>query len=85
MGRKVGDKMKNIIEIKNLYRQFDKFVAVNNISFTVKQGELFAFLGTNGAGKSTTISMICTLLPKTSGSIIVDGFDTDKEVGGKRA
>ena len=54
MERKVGDKMKNIIEIKNLCRQFDKFVAVNNISFTVKQGELFAFLGTNGAGKSTT-------------------------------
>lgn len=71
--------MKNIIEIKNLYRQFDQFVAVNNISFTVKQGELFAFLGTNGAGKSTTISMICTLLPKTSGSIMVDGFDIDKE------
>lgn len=71
--------MKNIIEIKNLSKQFDKFVAVNNISFTVKQGELFAFLGTNGAGKSTTISMLCTLLPKTSGSIIVDGFDTDKE------
>lgn len=71
--------MKNIIEIKNLSKQFDKFVAVNNISFTVKQGELFAFLGTNGAGKSTTISMLCTLLPKTSGSIIVDGFDADKE------
>ena len=83
--RKVGDKMKNIIEIKNLCRQFDKFVAVNNISFTVKQGELFAFLGTNGAGKSTTISMICTLLPKTSGSIIVDGFDTDKEAAKVRS
>lgn len=77
--------MKNIIEIKNLCRQFDKFVAVNNISFTVKQGELFAFLGTNGAGKSTTISMICTLLPKTSGSIIVDGFDTDKEAAKVRS
>ena len=85
MERKVGDKMKNIIEIKNLCRQFDKFVAVNNISFTVKQGELFAFLGTNGAGKSTTISMICTLLPKTSGSIIVDGFDTDKEAAKVRS
>ena len=85
MGRKVGDRMKNIIEIKNLYRQFDKFVAVNNISFTVKQGELFAFLGTNGAGKSTTISMICTLLPKTSGSITVDGFDTDKEAAKVRS
>ena len=77
--------MKNIIEIKNLCRQFDKFVAVNNISFTVKQGESFAFLGTNGAGKSTTISMICTLLPKTSGSIIVDGFDTDKEAAKVRS
>lgn len=77
--------MKNIIEIKNLCRQFDKFVAVNNISFTVKQGELFAFLGTNGAGKSTTISMLCTLLPKTSGSIIVDGFDTDKEAAKVRS
>lgn len=77
--------MINIIEIKNLCRQFDKFVAVNNISFTVKQGELFAFLGTNGAGKSTTISMICTLLPKTSGSIIVDGFDTDKEAAKVRS
>ena len=85
MERKVGDKMKNIIEIKNLCRQFDKFVAVNNISFTVKQGELFAFLGTNGAGKSTTISMICTLLPKTSGSIIVDGFNTDKEAAKVRS
>ena len=85
MERKVGDKMKNIIEIKNLCRQFDKSAAVNNISFTVKQGELFAFLGTNGAGKSTTISMICTLLPKTSGSIIVDGFDTDKEAAKVRS
>ena len=77
--------MKNIIEIKNLYRRFDSFVAVNNISFAVKQGELFAFLGTNGAGKSTTISMICTLLPKTSGSITVDGFDTDKEAAKVRS
>ena len=77
--------MKNIIEIKNLCRQFDQFVAVDHISFTVKQGELFAFLGTNGAGKSTTISMICTLLPKTSGSIIVDGFDTDKEAAKARS
>ena len=51
----------------------------------MKQGELFAFLGTNGAGKSTTISMICTLLPKTSGSIIVDGFNTDKEAAKVRS
>ncbi len=77
--------MKNIIEIKNLCRKFGRASAVDHISFTVKQGELFAFLGTNGAGKSTTISMICTLLPKTSGSIIVDGFDTDKEAAKVRS
>lgn len=71
--------MQNMIEIKNLSKHFDRLVAVNNISFTVKQGELFAFLGTNGAGKSTTISMICTLLPKTSGSILVDNFDVSKD------
>lgn len=77
--------MKNIIEIKNLAKRFDKLLAVNHISFSVKQGELFAFLGTNGAGKSTTISMICTLLPKSSGSIIVDGFDTDKDAAKVRS
>jgi len=77
--------MKNIMEIKNLSKQFGKFTAVNNISFSVRRGELFAFLGTNGAGKSTTISMICTLLPKTSGSIIVDGFDTDTEAAKVRS
>lgn len=77
--------MKNIIEIKNLSKQFNKVLAVNHIDFTVKQGELFAFLGTNGAGKSTTISMICTLLPKSSGSIIVDGFDTDKDAAKVRS
>lgn len=71
--------MKNIIEIESLSKCFDKLIAVNHISFTVKQDELFAFLGTNGAGKSTTISMICTLLAKTSGRIVVDGFDSDKE------
>lgn len=77
--RKAGDLMENIIEIRNLTKRFDDIAAVNHINFTVKQGELFAFLGTNGAGKSTTINMICTLLPKSSGSIMVDGFDSDKD------
>lgn len=71
--------MQNIIEITNLTKHFDRLVAVNNISFSVKKGELFAFLGTNGAGKSTTISIICTLLGKTSGSILVDNFDIDRD------
>ena len=71
--------MKNIIEIENLSKCYGDFTAVNHISFQVKKGELFAFLGTNGAGKSTTINMICSLLTKTSGKIIVSGFDMDCE------
>lgn len=71
--------MKNIIEITDLTKNYDDFIAVNHINFQVKNGELFAFLGTNGAGKSTTINMICSLLAKTSGKIIVSGFDMDCE------
>ena len=71
--------MKNIIEIENLSKFYGDFRAVNRISFQVKKGELFAFLGTNGAGKSTTINMICSLLTKSSGKIIVSGFDMDGE------
>lgn len=64
-----------IIQVRNLSKRFDDFLAVDHISFSVKRGELFAFLGTNGAGKSTTINMICTILTKTSGDIFVDGFE----------
>lgn len=71
--------MQSIIQIDRLSKHYDRLIAVDDISFTVRQGELFAFLGTNGAGKSTTINMICTLLPKTSGSIVVDGFDVDED------
>ncbi|HLQ41061.1 MAG TPA: ABC transporter ATP-binding protein [Tetragenococcus sp.] len=70
--------MNYMIEIKNLSKQYKEQLAVNHINFKVKKGELFAFLGTNGAGKSTTINMICTLLAKTTGNIRVDGFDLDK-------
>lgn len=76
--------MNHIIEIERLSKHFDHVVAVDNISFSVMQGELFAFLGTNGAGKSTTINMICTLLKKTSGTIRVDGFDTEKDAAAVR-
>ncbi len=65
--------MENIIEINRLSKSFGKVRAVNDLSFRVKQGELFAFLGVNGAGKSTTISMLCGRLKKDSGEIIVDG------------
>ena len=76
--------MNHIREIERLSKHFDHVVAVDNISFSVMQGELFAFLGTNGAGKSTTINMICTLLKKTSGTIRVDGFDTEKDAAAVR-
>ncbi|MDH4069554.1 MAG: ABC transporter ATP-binding protein [Ignavibacteria bacterium] len=63
------------IEVTNLTRKFGDFTAVNNISFTVARGDVFGFLGANGAGKSTTIRMLCGLLPATSGSALVGGFD----------
>lgn len=63
----------NIIEVKNLKKQFGDFVAVDNISFEVAKGEIFAFLGPNGAGKSTTIKMLTTLLNPTSGDIELNG------------
>lgn len=65
--------MENIIEINHLYKSFGSVKAVNNLSFKVKRGELFAFLGVNGAGKSTTIVMLCGQLKRDSGEITVDG------------
>ena len=64
-----------IIEVKNLTRKFGDFTAVDKISFSVKKGEIFAFLGPNGAVKTTTIKMLTTLLKKTTGEIRVAGFD----------
>ena len=69
----------NIIEISNLYKSFSDVKAVQDISFNVKTGELFAFLGVNGAGKSTTINIMCGQLSKESGSIIINGSNIDKE------
>lgn len=68
----------NIIEIENLSKRFKDVNAVSDLSFSVKKGELFAFLGVNGAGKSTTISIICNQLKKDSGKIVIDGVDIDK-------
>ena len=71
--------VKNIIEIKDLSKSYGNIRAVDGISFCVKEGELFAFLGVNGAGKSTTISIMCNTLKKDSGSILIDGFDAEEE------
>lgn len=65
----------NIISVSGLTRKFNDFVAVNDISFTVKKGEIVAFLGPNGAGKTTTIKMLTTLLSPTNGRIELDGHD----------
>ncbi|MFN3873834.1 MAG: ATP-binding cassette domain-containing protein [Ignavibacterium sp.] len=64
----------NSIEVKNLTKKFGDFISVNDISFAVKKGEVFGFLGANGAGKSTTIRMLCAILKPTSGDAIVGGF-----------
>lgn len=74
--------MDNIIEIKNLNKTFGTVKAVQDLSFCVKRGELFAFLGVNGAGKSTTINIMCAQLVKDSGNVVVDGVDIDKNPDG---
>lgn len=67
-----------IISVKNLVKNYGDFKAVKGISFEVYQGEIFGLLGPNGAGKSTTLEIIETLREKTSGEIIVDGFNLDE-------
>jgi len=67
------------ISVRDLTRKFGGFVAVNHVSFDVERGEIFGFLGANGAGKSTTIRMLCGLLKPTSGTALVDGVDVSRE------
>jgi len=70
---------KNAIEVENLTKRFGTFVAVDHVNFTVKEGEIFGFLGANGAGKSTTIRMLCAILESSSGTARVGGFDINTE------
>ena len=72
--------MKNILEIEGLEKSFKEVKAVDGISFSVKEGQLFSFLGLNGAGKSTTINIICSSLQKDKGNVIIDGYDIDKDM-----
>lgn len=74
--------MENIIQISNLNKSFGEVHAVNDLSFCVKTGELFAFLGVNGAGKSTTINIMCGQLSKDGGTVTIDGFDLDQNRDG---
>ena len=70
------------IEVRDLTRRFGDFVAVDHVSFEVRPGEIFGFLGSNGAGKSTTIRMLCGLLRPTSGTAIVGGVDVSRDPEG---
>ena len=72
--------MEPIIEIKNLYKSFGTVKAVQDVSFRVQKGELFAFLGVNGAGKSTTISILCGQLSRDGGEVFVDGRSLDSDL-----
>jgi ABC-2 type transport system ATP-binding protein len=69
----------NAIVVTDLTRSFGGFVAVDHVSFEVQRGEIFGFLGSNGAGKSTTIRMLCGLLEPTSGTALVDGIDVGRD------
>lgn len=72
--------MENIIEIKGLSKSFKDVKAVDNLSIKVKKGEFYSFLGINGAGKSTTISIMCGRLKKDSGKVIIDNKDIDHDI-----
>ncbi len=72
----------NAITVSDLTRVFGDFVAVDHVSFDVRKGEVFGFLGSNGAGKSTTIRMLCGLLKPTSGTALVDGIDVSRDPEG---
>ena len=70
------------IDVRHLTRRFNDFIAVNDVSFQVAKGEVFGFLGANGAGKSTTIRMLCGLLRPTSGTALVGGIDVGSDPEG---
>jgi ABC-2 type transport system ATP-binding protein len=74
----------NAIEVRSIVKHFGQFVAVNGVSFDVQSGEIFGLLGPNGAGKSTLIRILTTLLPPTSGTATIAGFDIVKESHGVR-
>jgi ABC-2 type transport system ATP-binding protein len=72
--------MNKVIEVENLVKRFGNFTAVDHITFDVKQGEIFGFLGANGAGKTTAMRMLCGLSKPTEGHGRVAGYDIDRDV-----
>jgi ABC-2 type transport system ATP-binding protein len=78
LGIKVG--LENAIEVSHLTKRFGNLTAVNDLTFSVKKGEIFGFLGPNGAGKTTTIRMLTGLTKPTAGSAVIEGFDIEKQI-----
>jgi ABC-2 type transport system ATP-binding protein len=76
--------MKSAVEVENLTKRFGDFTAVDSLNFSVQHGEIFGLLGPNGAGKSTLIRMLTTLVPPTSGTARVNGFDIVREANDVR-
>jgi len=74
-----------IIQVENLHKNYGDVEAVKGISFSVREGSLFSFLGTNGAGKSTTIGILTTLLAKTKGRAEIGGLDLERDADAVRA
>ena len=68
-----------MIEVKNVTKKYGKFVAVDNISFSINEGEIIGLLGPNGAGKSTTMNMLTGYIEQTEGEIIIDGYNILKK------
>ena len=68
-----------MIEVKNVTKKYGKVVAVDNINFTINDGEIIGLLGPNGAGKSTTMNMITGYIEPTEGTIVIDGYDISKK------
>lgn len=77
--------MTNVIEVRDLVKKYGDFTAVNGISFSIEEGEIFGILGPNGAGKTTTLEMMEGLKKPTSGSITLDGLDVEKETDAVKA
>ena len=75
----MGSKGKNIIEVRNMVKKYGNFLANDNLTFDVKEGEIFGFLGANGAGKTTAMRILCGLSYPTSGEILVGGYNVYKE------
>src|SRR5437667_11858515 len=72
------------IKVSNLSKYYGEYLAVDDISFEVKKGEILGFLGPNGAGKSTTMKIITTYLPPTAGTVVIDGLDVEENSLGVR-